>query len=284
LVVGDADPLAPAALIAPEAWVMPRLFDLAPEQLAMELKARHIRAVLPTRDGELAYFAAAARVFSDHGVAVMIGSSAAVAQCRDKLAFRVACQRNAINAIPTFASIDDVPEAFEELVVKERLGAGSRGLVLGVSRVQAAVAASEMESPIFQPLINGTEISVDVYSSPTVGYMGAVARSRDLVVHGESQVTTVLPDSAAVAIARGVVEAIGLAGHAVVQLIDDGEQMHVIECNPRVGGASTLSMMVGLPTISWFLSEASGADPASIPFAAPNRPHRLVRVPRDFIL
>jgi carbamoyl-phosphate synthase large subunit len=53
-----------------------------------------------------------------------------------------------------------------------------------------------------------------------------------------------------------------LAGHAVVQLIDDGEQMHVIECNPRVGGASTLSMMVGLPTISWFLSEASGADPA----------------------
>ena len=284
LIVGDTNRMAPTVLLAQETWIMPRFDEHAPESLLGELQARNIRGILPTRDGELAAFARAARMFNDNGIAVMVGGVAAVEQCQDKLAFQIACERSAINAIPTFVSVEEIPEQFRELVVKERVGAGSRGLALGVSRAEASVAAEGMHSPIFQPYIVGTEISVDVYSSATAGFMGAVARSRDVIVHGEAQVTTVLPHSAATTIAQRVVEAVGLVGHAVVQLIDDGEKMHVIECNPRVGGASTLSLLVGLPSLSWFLAEASGVDPRSIPFVAPVQPHRLVRAPKDAIL
>ena len=95
----------------------------------------------------------------------MVGTAEAVAACRDKAAFAARCAEVGINAIPTFTRIEDVPPTIERMVVKERWGAGSQGIALGVRREQATEVASSMVSPIFQPYIVGDEISVDVYST-----------------------------------------------------------------------------------------------------------------------
>ena len=46
---------------------------------------------------------------------------------------------------------------------------------------------------------------------------GLVARTRDLVVHGESQITTTLPDPAWLARLTPIVEKLGLYGPLVLQ-------------------------------------------------------------------
>jgi len=62
----------------------------------------------------------------------------------------------------------------------------------------------------------------------------------------------------------------------------DGEgRYHLVECNPRVGGASRLSWQAGLRSLDWFLAEALGKDADAIPFRLAESEMRMVRYPED---
>ena len=57
----------------------------------------------------------------------------------------------------------------------------------------------------------------------------------------------------------------GLRGHVLAQVIvDDKERLHLVEINPRLGGASPLSLKAGLDSIKWSLQEFLG-DSDQIP-------------------
>jgi carbamoyl-phosphate synthase large subunit len=48
----------------------------------------------------------------------------------------------------------------------------------------------------------------------------------------------------------------GLKGHVLAQvIIDNEENLHLVEINPRLGGASPLSIAAGLNSIKWSLLE-----------------------------
>src|SRR3546814_10636325 len=55
--------------------------------LAEECRARDIRTILPTRDGELAFWANARSALSDMGVGVIVSMPLPLSRCVDKLAF-----------------------------------------------------------------------------------------------------------------------------------------------------------------------------------------------------
>jgi carbamoyl-phosphate synthase large subunit len=63
--------------------------------------------------------------------------------------------------------------------------------------------------------------------------------------------------------------------------LDRNRNLHVIECNPRFGGASTLGIAVGLDSLHWSLLELSGADLRLWPFHRAPTQVRQVRVPHD---
>ena len=75
-------------------------------------------------------------------------------------------------------------------VVKELDGAGSIHTALNIPKEQASAYAEHLNKPIFQPYIIGQEWSVDLYRTSQGKVMGCVARQRDLVIKGESQITT----------------------------------------------------------------------------------------------
>ena len=53
----------------------------------------------------------------------------------------------------------------------------------------------------------------------------------------------------------------GLQGQCLAQIIVDEDcKLHLIEINPRLGGASPLSLEAGLNSIGWFLNESNGAS------------------------
>ena len=271
-------------------WQMPSTSDEHLADIIRHCQEQHIGHIIPTRDGELAFWSRHRTALAEAGIAVLVSSPEGVQRCLDKLEFAVFGQANDLPIIPTTLSLDALAAATEPqpattgFVVKERHGAGSLSLGLNLPEAAALAHAKTLEEPIFQPFVVGREISVDAYVDRSGHVRGLVPRTRDVVVHGESQVTTTLDDPALVARLTPMVEKLGLYGPLVLQalLTDDGG-LHIIECNCRFGGASTLGIAAGVDSFFWFLQEAAGADLNQFPFQPAAGPLRQVRAAADVI-
>ncbi len=255
---GDADPECVSRYFADRFWEMPALEDLEPERLLRWCEEQGVGLVVPTRDGELPYFAQIRATAAERGISVAGSPPEAVAVCSDKLRFWRECGARGLPAIPTHTRVGDLDG--DRLVVKERRGAGARRVALDVDRVEAERLAASLDEPIFQPFIAGTEFSVDLFTGSGEEWIGAVPRERVRVHAGESVITETVEAPDLVATCKSLAGALGLRGHAVIQAISSEEGIALIECNPRVGGASSLAFEAGLDSPAWMIAEAMGRD------------------------
>ena len=279
VVAGDADPRCLAAFAWPAFLTLPPLDDPAAAGLPAILQREGITHLVPTRDGELGWIAERSEEFAAHGIACLVSRPAAIARCQDKLAFSETLRDAGLPGIPTSTTLTLAPRQ----VVKERRGSGSRGLVLDVDAPAARAAATGLSEPVFQPFVPGAEVSIDAYRARDGRVIGSVARTRDLVIGGESQVTTTTDPAPYAGLVHDVLNVLDVTGHAVLQVIDSPDGPVVVECNARLGGASTLSLAVGLLSLPWFVRESRGDDPALFRFEPEPWPRRLIRVPSDAI-
>lgn len=278
----DVDPGCLARGFVDRFWTMPRLDALSTDELVGYCRANGVGFIVPTRDGELAWFAERRDALAQAGVSVMVPGPEAVETCLDKLRFASELRAEGFPAIPTVETAAACDA--ERLVVKERYGAGSLGIALDVPAGEAAGIAARFKAPIFQPFVNGAEYSVDTFSSASGATKAAVARRRDKVVRGESQITTAVNAPAIEQLCAEAAEAIGLRGHAVWQVLEDASgALHIIECNCRIGGASSLSIAMGLDSFYWAFCEARGDDLARHPFHRSPVNLRQSRIPHDVI-
>jgi carbamoyl-phosphate synthase large subunit len=276
VIPGDCDPAAAARYVADDFWVMPPVQDDELPALLAGCRQRNVRTVIPTRDGELAFWARHRAAFAEAGIHVIVSAPAAVELCLDKLAFSK-------YGIPAALSPDELDA--DRFVVKERYGAGSRGIGLNLDRQAALAHAARLEHPIFQPFINGTEISVDAWVDRCCRVHGLVLRRRETVINGESQVTATFRDAAVEKRASDLLAALGVAGPVVLQaIVDEAGKPHFIECNPRFGGASTTGIAAGLDSFYWSMLEAEGGDVSACSFRRIPGEVRQVRVPADIHL
>jgi carbamoyl-phosphate synthase large subunit len=277
----DSDELAAGALEADGFWHMPPFEALDPDDIESFCRSHRIRLVVPTRDAELRLFAELKPRLAEAAVLVAVGTAEGVACCDDKLAFSRFCGENGVTAVPTALRADEIDVA--QFVVKERRGAGAASGAFGVSRPDALAIAATLDEPVFQPFLTGREYSIDVYIGIDGTPRGSVARTRDLVVAGESQVSTTVEAAELCATATRLATDLGIYGHAVFQGIEaeDGS-FAMLECNPRVGGASVLAFAAGLKTPQYLIEDALGIAPTP-----PPRIHagvRMVRAPDDRML
>ena len=285
---GDLNPHALGFHFTDASWVMPTTTDEHLPGIISYCQAHGITRVVPTRDGELAFWSRHRTALAEAGIAVLVSAPEAVHRCLDKLEFAEFGQTMGLPVIATSLNIEaltgDVSTPTTAFVVKERHGAGSLSLGLNLPYAAAVAHAQTLQEPIFQPFIHGREISVDGYVNRAGQVHGLVARTRDVVVRGESQVTTTIHDPALVARLTPLVAKLGLYGPFVLQalLTDDGG-LHIIECNCRFGGASTLGIAAGVDSFFWFLQEAAGADLSQFPFRPAAGPLRQVRAAADVV-
>ena len=273
---GDSNPDCPGRTRVEEFIETPPLEQSSADEFAAFCAENGFTHLIPTRDGELSFFAEARDVLLAAGVHVMVSPPDTVRVCLDKFLFASKASELGIPAIPT-AETPSSLEA-ERFVVKERHGSGSRGIHLDLSAEEAAQRASGMEEPVFQPYLEGRELSADLYVDRSGQTRGAVLRWRDLVVDGESKVTTTFRKAEWERDLGDLAAGIGLRGHGLVQAIVDEEyQLHVLEINARLGGATPLALSCGLQSIEWFLQESAGQDLETVePFTFPSG-QRLVR-------
>lgn len=262
-------------------WKMPLLSEISDGDILNFCQENGIGFIIPSRNGELAFWAEKKRVLEQHQVYVMVSDKESVKLCLDKLLFSECLAKHSIGVIPSYEHIDDVDSEF--YVVKERYGAGSKKVGLKLRKDEARRYANDLEHPIFQPYIDGKEYSIDVYMGKNGKAIGAISRTRDVVVNGESQITTTCKHSKLEEICFRIAEIIGLYGHVMFQaFVNDNEEIHIIECNPRFGGASTASIAAGLDSFYWFFSESLGRM-EDICFARSSNEKRQIRYPCDKI-
>ena len=279
---GDASPACLGKYFVDVFWQMPEMSSLSVELLVSYCRQNDIRFIIPTRDGELTYFAKCKDQLAKSGIEVMVSIPAAVENCLDKVMFYAVMKKHGFPVIYTSERLDDIDS--NKLVVKDRFGAGAKGIGLGLDRATAREYAKTINSPVFQPLVEGFEASVDLYIGKNKKVKGVIARKRDLIVNGESQITTTFNNNSLEKMCVRIVDELGVYGHVVLQvLIDTNNKFHIIECNCRFGGASTLSVASGLDSFYWFLLEASGADIAGYPFIRSKSNKIQIRYPEDQI-
>lgn len=278
VLAGDIDPAVPARYVADGFLTLPALCDDVLPTIIDLLRREGIQVVIPTRDGELLFWARHSRALKEQGVEVVVSQPRAIEIARDKLAFSRHVSDVGLPAVPCVAE----PESETAWVVKERYGAGSRCIGLKLSATEAAAHAETLEAPVFQPFFPGPEISIDAWLDRHHRVKGIVIRSRDRVINGESVVTTTFRDAAIEAQCRLLLESLPLRGPVVVQMLRDGADVwRFLELNPRFGGASTTAVQAGLEVWRWSLGEAIGCSADEFPFHRLPGEVRQVRVPSD---
>jgi len=264
-------------------WHMPRIDKLNTEEIITYCQTEHIQIIIPSRDGELAFWATQKKVLAEHGIVVSVNSLSAIQKCLDKLTFYQELAKLNLPVIQTSENIASLA-GVSKFVVKERFGAGSENIGINLTKEQAEVHQSKLKVPVYQPYIKGTEYSLDLYITSKKVVKGVIARVRRLVINGESQITESVTHPKLEKLGAEIALALDLQGHVVLQILEsENGQFHVIECNCRFGGASTLSLQCGLNSFYWAILEANGEDLDAYPFVRTEN-KKQIRYAQDLIL
>jgi carbamoyl-phosphate synthase large subunit len=266
-----------------ELYLMPKTIETNKSEILNWCKINNISAIVPSRDGELLFWANWKFELFKNGIKVMVPDSQSVEICLDKLIFSSECKRLDLPAIKSDLEIENVDSA--TFVVKERYGAGSLSIAINVNKELALKHSKSLDNPLFQPYVEGTEISVDAYITQFGIVKGIVTRFRSVVEKGESVITKTFYNETLNKELLIVFEKLNLYGHVILQIIlDSNNNINIIECNSRFGGASTLSIEAGLDSFYWFLQEANGINIDQLPFQFKNQKITQIRFPQDMIV
>ena len=257
----DSDKTCPGAHAIENFAYMPKLAELDQNMLLEYCKKKSISHIIPTRDGELSYWAEHQQKLEKNGIHTMNSSIEAIDFCSDKLRFyKDWTFSTMINSIPT--ELECSSDWQNGIVVKERIDSGSRSVGLNLSRNEAIEHSKNLTQPIFQPMIKGRELSAETWIDQNGKSHGVLLRWRMEVVNGESHHTSTFHDARLSGELIKIFEQIpGLRGHCLAQLMIQSEDSPwIIEINPRLGGASPIAPHAGMESILWFLLEGCGRN------------------------
>lgn len=266
LILGDSNPTARSILLFPDISIVTPKWDQQDGGSLLEfLGENSVEIVVPSSDRDVNFFSKNKRLLQLHGIYVMTPDNLDVSNVLDKLKF----YEEFGDIFPIITTKIDVEGLdCETFVVKERFGYGSIGAKTQLSKHKAVAYANSLSAPIFQPYIYGTEYTVDVYISPKYGILGSIIRERVEVRDGESKLAKVISNRHDIKeMAEEFAKKSKMLGHINVQIIESSRELNIVECNPRVGGGSSISMKCGLNSLPWFILECHGIDPIKkLPF------------------
>jgi carbamoyl-phosphate synthase large subunit len=266
VISADSNPQAICQYFSDDFWVMKPLQEYSNEELVAELIKRDIHFVIPTRDGELKRWAQMRSLLLAVGIKVLVSKETTIEKSVDKLRFSQWLSKNKFKHVETLTN----PSLGKnmKLVIKERYADSPKNTVIGVNENEALELARNHKEPIFQEYVEGQEISVDIWIHAS-GKTSCLARTRDVIVDGEAHVTKLYPNRHLEEMALQMAVKLGIEGPSVIQFIQNPEGIFIpIECNARIGGATTFSISTKFDSIyialcEFFQEPSINANPAS---------------------
>lgn len=146
------------------------------------------------------------------------------------------------------------------LLAKPRFGSSSRDIVTfrNPEELEFWRAHNLADDFMIQSRIDGKEYSIDAYVDDTGRMVGAVSRVREVVSGGEAMITRTEHNIDALALTEKLLAWSTWRGPVTVQVMYDGKEGWLLECNPRFGSGAPCSIEAGLAMPEWILRERLG--------------------------
>ncbi len=283
VICGDIDPNCIGKYVADNFLEMPKTTQKNLNSIIDKLIKNEINIVLPSRDGELLFWSKNKNNFRSVGINVIISEHNSIEICLDKLKFYDFGLKNKFNFIKTEKNIQKIDST--RFVVKEQFGSGAKSIGLNLNSQEALAHSKKLRNPIYQPFVEGKEISIDAWLDKNHKVKGVVLRTRDLVVNGESRITTTFFNNGIEKEAIKILEALRLEGPIVLQaIVKENNEIIFLECNTRFGGGSNSSIHSGLDSFYWSILEIEGEDLREYQFHKSNSKIKKIRIPTDIYM
>lgn len=242
---------------------------------------KKIRFIIPTSDQELIFWSRNKFFFQKKGINVFVSSLSSIKTCLDKNLFHKFCKLNNIPDIKVLTQ-KEYKKKNIKLVVKERFSFNKSETLINKNYNYVKKHLHKFKNPIFQKYIPGPEISIDAFVDDDFKVKALFLRKREFVNQGESQVSSIFRNKKLEIIFKKYFEIFQFSGFVMMQAKIIKGKIFIIECNPRIGGASTVSINNGIDTFFWQINKVIN-DKFTIRFN-PGKKNKLYRFPIDFYL
>ena len=263
----DTNPArSPAAYYCDEAIVVPAGGAAEFRQAVVDVIAnRHVGLIIPLADWDLVGLAEVREQIADLGCLPGFSGPKTVQRGRDKLLTFEFFSGLGLSTPRTMTLREALADRSDRLpaFVKPRFGgAGKNAYRVDSWGFAEALASSDIEY-VFQSMLDGQEVTVDVFVDEKVRARCAVPRRRLEIRGGEVTKAKIDLDSRIIRqvmqIAEAFPDAFGVMN--VQGFIQPDGQVAWTELNPRFGGGSPLSIEAGAEFPLWLVSLALGTEP-----------------------
>jgi len=235
------------------------------DSLLQVARSNQIDLIIPTSEPELRYLLKAEALDGIGGIPFLVANREALRIGFDKLRTSLLLQQVGLPFPWTKLVGDGAPPALP-CIIKDRFGAGSRGLTV-VDEASAPFYAKARNADIWQELLQPAE------QEYTCGlYRTASGDTRTIVIHrrlvaGSTRFGRVVRNNAEIErLLAKVADAVELRGSINVQLMLTSRGPVVFEINPRFSSTVVFRHLLGFQDVIWAIEEHRGnGTPAYTP-------------------
>jgi carbamoyl-phosphate synthase large subunit len=303
----DASADAPAMLEADRAFVVPAVHAPGYLDALLAICRDHaIGMLVSLNDLELPILARHREALAELGTRAIVSSPAVIDLCFDKWATHRFLTDRGFGSPRTYPTLDAAREALDAgdlelpVVVKPRWGTASIGYEvpataeelelawrLGAFRLRRSMLAQvSARDPggglVIQERLLGDEFGLDVINDLEGRYVATLVKQKLGMRAGETDKAITVSHPVLEALGRQIGEALGHVGNLDCDVFVRGDDIRVLEMNPRFGGGYPFSHEAGANVPAALLAWVRGAEPAAswlevIPGVRSSKCDRLVR-------
>lgn len=219
-----------------------------------ECLKRGISLIIPSSNSDALLLSEFAGEFRKSNINILVSENRFVSLCIDKLNFSEYFEKKSPCIIKSTLNADEVDGT--KLVVKERFGAGSVGVVLNLTKSEILSAAINLKNPIFQAYLKGYEFSADVWANRNCVIHAVALRKRQVIQSGESIQCEYFENTLIISEIYKMLENEQVRGPLNIQgIVGSSGNFKFIEINPRFGGAFLMSKFAGFAVAEWIYEE-----------------------------
>jgi len=214
-------------------------------------RKERIDALLSFYDADVDVISRHRKRFEQLGVVPLVPDARACQISLDKLATDGFLREQRLRSPETFADLESARASLRSgrlrypLVVKPRFGFASRNLFLARDDQELRTFFAYAPDMIIQECLQGQEHNLDVLSDLEGRVISVVVKRKILMRAGETDQAETVHHEGALEVGIRLAESLRMVGALDVDLFVDGEDVVVLELNPRFGGAYPASHLAG---------------------------------------
>lgn len=225
------------------------------------VEQHNIQLLIPVHDKEIEVLAQNQAIFQDLNCRVVVSEPSTIQKVNNKYCFARILSEAGMLTPTTFKVEDWIQQTnhqpHERWVLKPLNGVSSRGITMGrTDEIRTKAQSVDKNEYVVQQFIEGTEYTVDVFVKRQKSYC-IVPRLREEVRNGLCYKASTVDNAAFIEPVNRIVSLFDFYGPINIQFIQahGAKTLYCIECNPRFGGTSIISLQAGVNLFDYILDD-----------------------------